>query len=80
MSSKSGPDGPQPSFPEGKAGGTERQTDSSSGCIYETPDGQCGDPGATYDMDGISVELCHGHMFAVLEQNDLERSQAQVER
>lgn len=28
-------------------------------------------------MDGISVELCHGHMYAVLEEIDLERSQAQ---
>ncbi len=78
MSSKTGPDGPKPSFREGKAGGIG-QRDSSSGCVYETPDGQCGDPGATYDMDGISVELCHGHMFAVLEENGLDRSQIREE-
>lgn len=30
-------------------------------------------------MDGISVELCHGHMFAVLEENGLDRSQIREE-
>jgi len=74
MSSKPGPRGPDTPF-RGTTGGIGAIREDSAGCIYHTPDGECGDPGATHQIDGTDVTLCPEHLEAVLEENGLARSE-----
>lgn len=62
---------PKTSFSEDRAGriDPESHPDDGEGCLYHTPAGQCGDSGTIYEVAGVRVELCEGHLDAVLVEN-----------
>lgn len=63
------PKGLKTSFSEDEDARTE--SEPSNGCRYETPAGPCGDSGARVEVGGIRLELCAGHLEAVLYENAL---------
>ncbi|WP_134671724.1 hypothetical protein [Halorussus marinus] len=60
---------PKTSFSEDRAERIDAEPDSEGGCLYETPAGPCGDKGTVCEVAGVRVELCDGHLEAVLIQN-----------
>ncbi|WP_132060256.1 hypothetical protein [Halorussus amylolyticus] len=77
MTRERGPVGPNTSFSEDTTQRTdvekhpEHSDSAHEGCLYETPAGQCGDYGTMYEVAGVRVELCDGHLEAVLYENGL---------
>lgn len=74
MAVQNGAPGPDTLFSEGTtAGRTDSKTPGNSdGCIYETPEGRCGDTGTVQEVGGFRLELCGEHLEAVLEENGIE--------
>lgn len=77
MTRERGPLGPNTSFSEDTTGSIDPEPDpdaspsADAGCLYETPAGRCGDRGTIVTVAGVRVELCGGHLEAVLHENGL---------